>query len=38
MQEGKLRNDPSLIETGCQILDWVGKRDGIKSLEDSVLR
>ena len=22
MQEGKLRNDPSLIETGCQILDW----------------
>ena len=26
MQEGKIRNDPSLIKTGCQILDWSWER------------
>ena len=28
MQEGKLRNDPNLIKTGCQILDWSWEKDG----------
>lgn len=26
MQEGKIRGDNSLIETGCQMLDWMWKR------------